>query len=156
MKVHALLCACLAVFCSAVASASESAVPMPKLQSCGDVSIDRMGECFASRLMAVNLLTNEASCVACQVFYCDRSPSTDDGEIALKDKYFSRALTMFLGNVCAGMTAEELLEEYRLGLMYLYLDDFRVNVNAGLKNLGIEVVAVSMRAVGEFAQRVAE
>jgi len=156
MKLSVLAGVSVLFVLSTAAAAAEPVGPVSLLRSNGDVLIENMGLSLAARLKVISLGTNVDYRVACQVFYCDESLSADDDEAFLKDSYVNQALMLFLRDLCAGMSPEEIVAEYRSGLMSLYLEDFRLLVNEELSDLGIDVVGVSMRAVGEFAARVAE
>lgn len=162
MKQIACMLVTLFLFGSVLADDSEGAavLPMPN----GDVEIVNIGAGYAAPRTIVELNTNADCRVVCQVCCLDNVDALPDSEeeIALKDKFVNLALKIYLQNACQNLSPEELVSEYKSKRVCECLFGFPQWLSEYIRASGSEggidltVIAVSMRAVGEFSERVSE
>jgi len=119
----------------------------------------------------ITLTTNAEYRVVCQVAYRDQLNPTpvepdDFRKSESMDKFLTLGLELFLHEYCNVMSAEELAAAYREGeIRSLVMDEFicwidaciaKLNKKHGETILDLDVIAVSIRAIGPFAKAIAE
>jgi len=119
----------------------------------------------------ITLSTNSEYKVVCQISYQDilnANPTEQDDllKVSNMDRFLTLGLELFLHDYCNVMSSEELAAAYRegeirslvMGEFICWIDDCIAKLNAkhGETIIDIEVIAVSMRAVGPFAKALAE
>jgi len=165
MKVLSFAFAVCLVLRSAVALASGGASVL--LHENGDVEIENVGDGCAARRAVIELNTNADCRVVCQVYYRDNGDplSADIDEIDRKDRIVNVLLATYMGGACWGLSPDELVEAYRSGVVFEGLTGFPEWAAKALDliydpedpdRVDLSVIAVSMRAVGEFGVLVAE
>jgi len=134
----------------------------------GDVALVNVSPGRAAPSTFVELNTNAAYFVLCQVYYLDNAnpKPTSIKDIRQTDTLVNLLLERYLVDVCRGVSPDELAEEYKRGEVFRGLvwdfPEWAKMMVAALYDAGapdkpdLDITGVTMEAVGEFADRLAE
>jgi len=148
----------------AFATDGSSVVCLPN----GDVALVNVSPGRAAPCAFVELNTNAAYSVLCQVYYLDNAnpKPTSLEEIRQTDVLINLLLGRYLADACRGLSPDELADEYKSGEVSTRLvEDFPEWARKVIDALygadapdkpDLTITAVTMEAVGEFEERLAE
>jgi len=170
MKTHVLAIA-LSILCTALVAGAKTTY-LPQIVSAnGDITAVNVCADSVAQCTWVTLNTNANFKVVCQVYYNDNlnpDPSEPD-EIEYAryiEDYLNFCLGHFLADRCDGMSPDELVTAYRRGKISATLANdfgewFRLAASKTYDGydddiVDVDILAVSMRAVGPFAKALAK
>jgi len=168
MKLPALSVAASAIFLTLMAGAKTAPIPQI-LSDNGDIAAINIYATSVAQCTWVTLNTNADFKVICQVYYDDNlnpDPSEPDEINYARDieDYVNFCLGRFLAFRCNGLSADELVRDYRSGKISATLakdfgEWFKLATSTTYDDydddiVDVNILAVSMRAVGPFAKAV--